>query len=117
MPIAVVHLGGAVVRRPREVCSPPHDLDQRQQVHRVERVADDQRSGWVMPCCISVGSRPEVRRAEHDVGPGGGAGPAQQVLLQLESLGRALLHEVDAGGRFLRRGDERQRALGRELRG
>ena len=45
MPTDAVDVGGALRSSPADVAAPPHDLDQRQQVDRVERMADDEPLG------------------------------------------------------------------------
>jgi hypothetical protein len=52
--------------------------------------------------------QPRRRRTEHDVGPGDLTCRSEQLLLQFQSLGRALLHEVGTFDRFLDGRDDAQ---------
>ena len=114
-PHALVHGAGAFARGGGRERATAH-LDQRQQVHRIERMSDDEPLRMLHARLQQAREQARGGRREHDVGRRGSARPPQQVLLQLQPLGRALLHEVDALGRFFRRGDERESSLGRQRR-
>ena len=89
------------------------DLDERQEVDRVERMTDDE-PFRVRHVALQLGRQQARRRGtEHDRRAGRPAGVGEHRLLEGEPLGGALLHEVGAGDRFVGRADEAQRALGR----
>ena len=110
-----VHGGSSLGRGSRRLLATAH-LDQRQQVHRVERVSDHEALGMVHAVLHQRGQQARRGRTEHHVGAGGGAGPTQQILLQLQAFGCALLNEVDIGGRVLGGCDKSQGALGGQCR-
>ena len=73
------------------VCSPAHDLDQRQQVDRVEGMADESRSGCVMSALrAAVGSRPEVDEPNTTSGSGGRGSTARAARASARSRSGAL---------------------------
>ena len=74
------------------------------------------RSGWSIPSCSIVGQQARRRGGEHDRGVARRARPAEDGLLQVDPLRRALLHEVGAGDRLLWRCGEVQLALARRWR-
>ena len=89
-------------------------LDERQQVHRVERMANGE-----PPRMLHLGlqqGRPQARGrgAEHDVRTSRGARGSQETLLDLEALGSRLLDELGVKRRLLGGGHERDRAFARE---
>ena len=99
-----------------DVCGAPAHLDERHEVDGVERMADDQSLGVHHVALHLGGEQARCRRTEHHVGPGDATGRSEQLLLQLQPLGRALLHEVGAIDGFLDGRDDSQRALRRPLR-
>ena len=90
-------------------------LDERHEVHRVERMADDESLGMLHVALHLGGQQPRRRRPEDHVGPGDAAGRREQLLLQLQPFRRALLHEVGALDGFLDGRDDPQRAFLRPL--
>ena len=110
-----VDLRGAVERLRRGALAAA-ELDEREQVDRVERVPDGEALG---PGHVGLELRreePGGRGRDHDLRPRGPARRCEQLALELDALGRALLDEVGIAGRVLRRRDEGQQALGRERR-
>ena len=92
------------------------DLDQREQVDRVEGVADGHELG-VRHVELEPGRpQPRGRRAEDDAVPRGPARPRQERALELLALRRVLLHEVHSLDGILRGGHELERALRRPRR-
>ena len=79
-----------------------HDLDQRHEVRRVERVRDDDPLG--VAAGVLEGAGPEAGRAagQHDVGRGRLVERGEQRPLDVEPLGAGLDHQV-GGGRGGRR--------------
>ena len=112
---AAVHLGGVLLGGLRRRRAAAH-LDERHEVHRVERMADHEPFGVDHVALHLGGQQARRRRTEHDVGAGDAAGRGEQLLLQVEPLGRALLHEVGTVDGLFDGGDDAQRALGRPLR-
>ncbi len=93
------------------VRSPRHDLDQRQQVDGVEGVRHAQALGPLQARRRCRRQQARRRRADDRVGLQRALDRRQQLLLELQPLGRALLHQLGAGDGGLRRVDQLQPAL------
>ena len=102
--------GGRPLDRLRRGAGAATDLDQRQQVDGVERVADHQPLRVSESVLERAREQPGRRRGDHDVGSGDGVGASEQLALHVEALRRALLDEVDADRRVLGCGHDVQRA-------
>ena len=89
-------------------------LDQREQVDGVERMGDQEPLGTLHPGRQCRRAQSRGRRGDQHLGPGGRGRLRQQRLLELEALGSALLHELDALGGGRGRRHERQAALARQ---
>ena len=105
-----VDLARSVLRRLRRAITAA-DLHERHQVHGVERMADDEALRVDHVALDLGGEESRGGGSEHGVAGCCLAGLGEHLLLQLESLGQALLHEVDAGDGVLDGRRERDRAL------
>ena len=105
-----VHRRGARHRLRRGPLRAAH-LHQRQQVDRVEGMADDEALGAVHAGGQPRRQQPRGRGGDDRVGRGRRAGLGQQRALELLALGRALLDEVHPGDRLLDGVDQAERAL------
>ena len=99
-----------------DVCAPPHTSTSGMRYTGLNGWPTTSRSGLHHVALHLGGQQARRRRAEHHVGPGDAAGRGEQLLLQLQPLGCALLHEVGAVDGLLDGRDDPQRALRRPRR-
>ena len=103
-----------------DVVAPPgagDDLDQRQQVDRVERMPDDEPLRMDHALLQARRQQPRRRRGDDDLRPARGVGSGEQALLDVEPLRRALLDQLGTLDGLLRGVDEGQLALVGQRRG